>query len=86
MYSDGGPAFPLAGGQTGAGRNREDAQFQYGQHGMSLRDYYAGQIMASLLSHDHYSILKGIGELPQGLTNDVWTLAQQMVDTRDQHR
>jgi len=42
---DGGRAFPMAGScePNGAG-------FNYPEYGMSLRDWFAGQIMAALIS------------------------------------
>jgi hypothetical protein len=42
---DGGPAFPTETVEYGSGN------FKYGKKGMSLRDYFAGQAMISMVGH-----------------------------------
>lgn len=42
--NDGGPAFPVPDSHCPNG------QVQYGSYGMSLRDYFAGQALAGLLT------------------------------------
>lgn len=39
VKDDGGPAFPMAAGAT-----------DYGNEGMSLRDYFAGQVLAGFVA------------------------------------
>jgi hypothetical protein len=41
---DGGPAFPIP------DSHHANGQVQYGAHGMSLRDYFAGQALAGLIT------------------------------------
>lgn len=43
--NDGGPAFPIADSYCPNG------QVQYGHNGMTLRDYFAGQALAGMLSN-----------------------------------
>ena len=41
IKNDGGPAFP---------RQQHPGEYGYGEKGMSLRDYFAGQALAGLLA------------------------------------
>ena len=43
--NDGGPAFPLSGSADLNGN------YAYPEYGMSLRDWFAGQALAGLISH-----------------------------------
>lgn len=45
--NDGGPAFPVA------DTFHPDGQIQYGTNGMSLRDWFAGQALAGMLSSEY---------------------------------
>lgn len=42
QINDGGPAFPIA------DTVHSNGQVQYGTNGMSLRDYFAGQVLAGI--------------------------------------
>lgn len=48
MGHNGGPAFPLP------GMNLPNDQFCWPEHGMTLRDYFAGQALMGLLSSNGY--------------------------------
>lgn len=49
MARDGGPAFPVHGGGMFAGE-KDDPRNQILQGGMSLRDWFAGQALAAMIS------------------------------------
>lgn len=63
--SQGGPAFPLTGVP--------------GEHGMSLRDYFAGQALAGLLAH-------ASGEDPNKAPEKAYWLADKMLAKRRKSR
>lgn len=61
---DGGPAFPQP--------TNEGLQFD----GMSLRDWFAGQVLAGVMSRD------GLTNVPEMICADVYILADAMLAAR----
>jgi hypothetical protein len=62
------PAFPCS-GKDGLGRH-------YLQRGMTLRDWFAGQAMQSMVSVATEMSLKGIGPAPSPETIAYWAYCQ----------
>lgn len=71
--NDGGPAFPMPANYTG-----EDGPANYDhepEHGMSLRDWFAGQAMAGLLHKGGYNRWDYLAE-------DAFNIADEMLKAR----
>jgi len=67
---DGGPAFPVP------DTHHPDGQIQYGTNGMSLRDWFAGQALAGLVSeHGRYD--------STGAALDAYSIADAMLRARE---
>ena len=69
MSDTGGAAFPVPGF---VGPNEV---CDYPQHGMSLRDYFAGQALAGLSVDDRY-------RLPKDLARESYVIADAMIEER----
>jgi hypothetical protein len=65
--NDGGPAFPLAGSN--------DYSYEPND-GMTLRDWFAGQALQSMVSVATEMSLKGIGPAPSPETIAYWAYCQ----------
>lgn len=73
---DGGPAFPMP-GMTGL----PNGEFVYGDHGMTLRDYFAAKAMqgylASMSPHTEPA------EFASRIAEDAYTIADAMLAARE---
>jgi hypothetical protein len=72
---DGGPAFPRAGFWSDGGPCATDTQ---PQGGMSLRDWFAGQVMLGLISHG-----PAVDIDDATLARGAYTVADAMLKARD---
>ena len=75
MPADGGPAFPA----------RSDEHYAHGatitaHHGMSLRDYFAGQFASRLLE---YFLSEGSDDAMRDAASDAYNLADAMLKARE---
>ena len=70
--NDGGPAFP-----TEVEYNREDMTNLYHEEGMSLRDYFAGQAMQSIIKYGSAYSEKNI------IARYAYEYADAMLEARD---
>lgn len=69
----GGPAFPLA-------VNKTDHRYT---HGMSLRDWFAGQALAGLLANPEIDNIDENASLEDSLANAAYITADAMLKERD---
>jgi hypothetical protein len=79
---DGGPAFPIDIDQFGP--HRDDVVV--GHHGMSLRDYFAGQALAGVLAN-HHLLVRVDSESPTATTREAaaayaYAVADSLLDVR----
>jgi hypothetical protein len=71
QINDGGPAFPM---NASTGDPRDGV---YCQNGMSLRDWFAGQALAGLLSEPKYT-----PEMPHRYAKASYIMADAMLKAR----
>lgn len=65
--NDGGAAYP----------SPPEAGFEHGEHGMSLRDYFAGQVLAGIFNHG------GADDCgPKDIAHDCYLYADEMIEAR----
>lgn len=77
---DGGPAFP------GPWHRTTDGYVRSGDPGMSLRDWFAGLAMQSLITTvalERHSTNPGLS-IPDGIALDAYALADAMLKTREE--
>jgi len=75
--NDGGPAFPRD-GKIVRPDGKEYTELQYAQSGQSLRDYFAGQALAGMLSIPH--VYDGVTE--EGIACRCYHHADAMIAER----
>jgi hypothetical protein len=89
--NDGGPAFPVEmdwqDGKPRAGK--QTTSFSGWETGMTLRDYYAGQVVGVLLRNYFEGSLRvgpttPIGQLPETIGRESYEIADAMLKAREQ--
>ena len=83
MTRDGGPAFPRPHSTTEWGDYTDEDR--PAQPGMSLRDYFAGQVLAGIVGREleHYrDDDRELRELTDTLTEYAWLIADAMIEAR----
>ena len=76
QINDGGPAFPMAGNTS----NWDSEKRQYvPQYGMTLRDWFAGQVLAGLIFHNDYG-----QRSDDDIANGAYSYADAMLAARNQ--
>lgn len=70
QINDGGPAFPRPCAETSQGGN-------YDQDGMSLRDYFAGQVVQGWLA-----TFTAVQPMPKGVAMFAYSVADEMLAER----
>ena len=68
--NDGGPAFPVA------DSHHPNGQVQYGDNGMSLRDWFAGKALQGFASESGRYDFRGAAQ-------DAYAWADAMIDARE---
>lgn len=81
MNTDGGPAFPVP------DTHHPDGQIQYGANGMSLRDWFAGQALAGMLSAFAKQASKGgPARFAEANCDTAYDIADAMLRARERGR
>ena len=75
MMDDGGPAFPRP-------RSEGNLEVYDAQDGMSLRDYFAAQVLAALVGSQHYALGQQNEEGRDGLAFYAYATADAMLKAR----
>ena len=73
QFDDGGPAFP----ETGLS-GLPNGEFIYGRTGMTLRDWFAGQALATLIADER----KCLSITIQEVANSAYEYADAMISAR----
>ena len=75
---DGGAAFPR--GLTHIGPDgHSELEWEPAQEGMSLRDWFAGQVLPSIAAEKEF----GVKWDPQGVAHDAYSFADAMLAARE---
>lgn len=69
--AEGGSAFPFA--------NDEDKQYHWIHHGMSMRDWFAGQALAGMCSRVDPISLREDHSVPDDIAKLAWAIADAML-------
>jgi hypothetical protein len=75
-FNDGGPAFPLAYTET----NEHGVQFPFTHPGMSMRDWFAGQVAAGIAA---FSGTAGVSYGPGEIAGRAYQVADAMIAARE---
>lgn len=83
MSGDGGPAYPHLGLYPGADGNLHPTTTQH--CGMTLRDWFAGQIVAGMFAANNHRDVASVGRdvANQAIAHGAYLMADAMLQERD---
>ena len=83
QYGDGGSAHPIPGHTEQQPPSYQPAPIHHpSQPGMSLRDHFAGEALAGMVSHPGFNLMYNVGEIDD-IGRRCFELADQLIKARN---